>query len=231
MQMNKENLNCQNPNCADVKKGQPPILRKNGKTKQGKQRYICSTCHKTISVEIKPSYSHLNKKGHQSERGVGEIYASAKSDKQSLALTPTAREILDKIANYRKLSQAEVVERFFRYFLSEIDLTDVAQLQKMFTHQPKKRLNQKSLRGRGEIETETKSKQIWVKITAQAKEIVDNLKAQGYSLSQGFETYLRSRSNILPSGLSPCQSRSPETLSDFVNSLRHQWMIAQEDVE
>lgn len=53
-------------------------------------------------------------KGRRSKRGVGDIYAEAKSVRRVIILTPTANKFLIEIAIFRNISVSEAIERWAR---------------------------------------------------------------------------------------------------------------------
>ncbi len=110
-------LSCPNKCCSAFGELHLGNIIKNGKDRQGKQRYQCKSCHQTFQPKVKASPKpHQRKKvksGHKSMRGRPELYSEVKT-KKTFSLTPTASQNLDNLSAVLTLSQSELIEQIAR---------------------------------------------------------------------------------------------------------------------
>ncbi|MFL9458023.1 hypothetical protein AB0756_39915 [Tolypothrix campylonemoides VB511288_2] len=115
-----QKITCPNPDCNYHFQESSQIIR-HGKDRHGNQRWLCKHCNRTfVHIPDVPPPSWQRKKarkGLKSKRGQPEIYDEVKT-KQTLSLTPTAVQGLDKIAESLDISRSELVERIGRGIIS-----------------------------------------------------------------------------------------------------------------
>lgn len=109
-------ITCLNPYCNYHNQESSQIIRY-GKDRHGRQRWLCKHCNRTFifvpPAPLQPWQRKKARKGLKSERGQPESYDEVKT-KQTLSLTPTAVQGLDKIAESLDISRSELVERIGR---------------------------------------------------------------------------------------------------------------------
>lgn len=108
------NLSCPNFKCAAYGDTRQQHIKKNGKDRKGKQRYICKSCgHSFIPPNLSINVYQRYKKGVKSQRGIPQIHEEVKK-KISVSVTPSAINGLDSLARQYQLSRSELIEQIGR---------------------------------------------------------------------------------------------------------------------